>query len=127
MRRRTQARGISADAAIFVALFLVVQALFTGLASGASADVAAAGIGVVCNSGGALGSSPADQADRRVRLADCCTLGCPMLGGTPPSPAAPALHGILAAVPVRTVRLADPPPVQRAELQPLNTRAPPRV
>ena len=113
------------DAAIVVALFLVVQALFSGLSLGARADTLALPPGVLCLGAGTAAPDAGGNADR-THLVDCCTLGCPMLGGLPlPQPAsaphAPA-RGSLAGPLELEAHLPG-----RFELSPLRSRAPPRA
>lgn len=111
------------DVALAVAIFMVVQALFSGLSLGARADTLAFPPGILCIGAESAAADPGGSADR-THLVDCCTLGCPMLGGLPlPQPAAvqaaPALTGH--AVPLAlTAHLPG-----RFELSPLRSRAPP--
>lgn len=112
------------DVALILALFLVVQALFSGFSIGARAETLPAA-GVLCLGSGQ--AAPASDSDPRsgLHLVDCCTLGCPMVGGA----AAPEPAG----VPLRLTspRSANLVPVLhahdpgRAELSPLRSRAPP--
>lgn len=126
MARGGLGRQMRADAAILVALFLVVQAFAAGFAGGARADTALAGLDVICAGDGSSGSASGSPAGDLLHLADCCTLGCPMIGGLPPAAAAPLHHPPGVASEKAGLR-HDASPVRRAELAPLNTRAPPRV
>ena len=111
------------DAALAVAIFMVVQALFSGLSLGARADTLPFQPGILCIGAETAAADPGGNADR-THLIDCCTLGCPMLGGLSlPQPAAvqaaPALTGHVVP-PELTAHLPG-----RFELSPLRSRAPP--
>jgi hypothetical protein len=80
--RHRNRRGWPIEAALTVALFLVVQAFVSGLSIGARADTLNP-TGVLClGAGSTTGDSSSDPASL-IHLTDCCTLGCPMLGGLP--------------------------------------------
>ena len=119
-------RTWSIEAALFVALFLVVQAFFSGLALGARADVTLSPGETLClGSGGAATVTPFAPSNR-VHLADCCTLGCPMLGGMPAPQAAGLAHpSVLAGLVSAPSGNAHDP--GRFELSPLRSRAPPEA
>jgi hypothetical protein len=110
--------------AFFVALLLVVQALFSGLSIGARAADATSPIGVLCTRDGpGTNSGTPDPASHSAT--DCCTFGCSMVGG-----AAAPVPDETASVPAG-IRLAsaafvpDAPPTARSELYPRHARAPP--
>ncbi|SHE77395.1 hypothetical protein SAMN02745157_0908 [Kaistia soli DSM 19436] len=112
---------------MLVALFLVVQALFSGVAAGARADVSLSGDVICSSSGGWSVAGPAGQPSDRTHLVDCCTLGCPMLGGAVPGPVAfsPPVHiHVLATL---GAPASDHAVLVRAELAPLRSRAPPQA
>ncbi len=119
---RMARRGVRGEAALLLALLLLIEGLFGGLAIGARADTAAA-FGVICSTDHQ--SDTAKPGRHGTALSDCCTLGCPMFGGGLPDTGAltlaiPSLPDALAATPAGTgASLA------RAELAPLHSRAPP--
>lgn len=111
------------DAALIVALFLVVQALVSGFATGARAAEPAFAQDVIC---GTL--SPARAADAPaglVHLLDCCTLGCPMVGAAAPPPAHPPLSRSALAIVVASQPASTHEGGRRFELAPVLSRAPP--
>jgi hypothetical protein len=119
-------RGWSIETALLVALFLVVQAFFSGLSIGARADTVAPSGAVLClGNVPASADGPSAPADRD-HLADCCTLGCPMLGGLPaPAGAAAMAPPVLAGLAPRFSGEGHKP--GRFELSPLHSRAPPEA
>lgn len=127
MRRTGRSRGLSADTAILVALFLVVQALFSGLATGARANSADSGTTILCGSDRSMRGGAADPLADRSHLIDCCTFGCPMLGGALPPPVLPALPCHVAGSQAILIPAASAQLTLRAELAPLRSRAPPKA
>ncbi|WP_353619921.1 DUF2946 family protein [Mesorhizobium sp. BR1-1-16] len=123
---RTQRRGgLADDAVMLVALFLVIQALLSGLATGAQAEIALRS-DVICGSAGSSSSAgPASQPSNRTHLVDCCTLGCPMTGGAVPTPAAFVLPGTSHELAVLEAAVSKQDGLERSELAPLHSRAPP--
>jgi hypothetical protein len=122
--RRT--RGWSIEMALTVALFLVVQAFFSGLSIGARADTFASAGDILCLGGRSLSAETPSSPPNRDHLADCCALGCPMLGGLPaPQAAAAAVPRVLAGLAVGASLEAHQP--GRFELSPLHSRAPPEA
>lgn len=123
MLRQTR-RGWNIDTALTIALFLVVQAFLSGLSLGARADTLDPA-GVICGSSAPLQRDAGGNSG--IHLVDCCTLGCPMVGGAAaPEPESTPQRLVLAAT------LENPAPVRehkpgRFELSPLHSRAPPRV
>ncbi len=124
MARRTIRRP-GGEAALLLALVLVVQALFGGLALGAHADTTAARLRILCGTGRTAHADLPAPGGTAASFSGCCTLGCPLQGGfMPPTsarlplPAAPMLRAEWPAGERATSR--------RAELMPLRSRAPPR-
>ncbi len=124
MARRTMTRP-GGEAALLLALVMVVQALFGGLALAAHADTAAARLRILCSSGRAVHADLPAPGGAPASFSGCCTLGCPLQGGfMPPAatrlplPAAPAMRADWPA--------GERASIRRAELMPLNSRAPPR-
>ncbi|HWJ75378.1 MAG TPA: hypothetical protein VNX29_19630 [Kaistia sp.] len=112
---------------MLVALFLVIQALLSGLATGAQAEIALRS-DVICGSAGASSSAaPAGQPANRTHLVDCCTLGCPMIGGAVPGPVALVLPGTLHELAVLQAPVSEQSGLERSELAPLRSRAPPQA
>lgn len=118
-------RGWTVEAALTIALFLVVQAFFSGLSLGARADTLDPSGGVICFGSGSAASDPLPSSQDRSHLVDCCTLGCPMIGGlaAPHTAGAAAPHVFADAAPAFFA--AHLP--GRFELSPLRSRAPPRA
>ena len=117
----------SADAALFMALFLVVQALLAGLATGARAETVPAGFGVICGSGGLTHIGDGDDERSPAHAPDCCSFGCPMVGGALPPPALATL-ALVGTVFFVTARVEPASAAEkRAELSPVLSRAPPAV
>ena len=110
------------DTALIVALFLVVQAFVSGLSIGARAETLPAGTILCLGSGGV--ASADDPARAGLHLIDCCTLGCPMLGGALPQPASAALPATIVKA-AETAVFAAEHLSGRSELAPLHSRAPP--
>jgi hypothetical protein len=111
------------DAALIVALFLVVQALVSGFATGARAAAPVLPADVIC---GTLSPDRATGAQAGlVHLLDCCTLGCPMVGAAAPSPAHPPLARSLPVILVAAQPVAIGGSGPRFELAPVLSRAPP--
>jgi hypothetical protein len=113
------------EVTLLVALLLVVQAFFSGLSLGGRAE--ASERGVLCTTdGGTLSPGRSSNPSDLAHLIDCCTLGCSMVGGQP-LPEAAALPLPANLVFAHSGRPAGRGvPIVRAELAPLNTRAPPR-
>lgn len=116
-------QGWTVETALTIALFLVVQAFFSGLSLGARADTFLPANGVICFGSGASASDPLPTTQDRSHLVDCCTLGCPMLGGLPAPQAASATAPRVFADAVPTNAAEHLP--GRFELSPLRSRAPP--
>lgn len=111
------------DAALIVALFLVVQALVSGFATGVRASEPALSQDVIC---GTLSSDRgSDVPPGLVHLIDCCTLGCPMVGASAPPPAHPPLARSAPALVVAAVPASTGESGPRFELAPVLSRAPP--
>lgn len=121
---RAGGRGLwRRDAALIVALFLVVQALVSGFATGARAAEPALSREVIC---GTLAYDRApDGPAGLVHLIDCCTLGCPMVGGGVPPLAHPPLARSAGAILVTPQPLSAEGSGRRFELAPVLSRAPP--
>lgn len=111
------------DAAVIVALFLVVQALVSGFATGARAAAPMLPADVIC--GTLSPGQPNDAPAGLVHLLDCCTLGCPMVGAAAPSPAHPPLARSLPAILVAALPVTIGGSGPRFELAPVLSRAPP--
>ena len=121
---RGERRGLwRRDAALIVALFLVVQALVSGFATGARASEPALSRDVIC--GTLSPDRGTDAPSGLVHLLDCCTLGCPMVGAAAPSPAHPPLARSLPAILVAALPVAIGGSGPRFELAPVLSRAPP--
>ncbi|MCX5512493.1 hypothetical protein [Kaistia algarum] len=124
--RHRRSRGWSVEVALTVALFLVVQAFFSGLSIGARADTLGSAGEVLCLGSRSLSAETPSSPSDRDHLADCCTLGCPMLGGLPaPQAAAASVPPVLAGLAARASHEAHQP--GRFELSPLHSRAPPEA
>ena len=121
---RGERRGLwRRDAALIVALFLVVQALVSGFATGARASEPALSRDVIC--GTLSPDRAADAPAGLVHLLDCCTLGCPMVGAAAPSPAHPPLARKAVAILAAEVPASAGASGPRFELAPVLSRAPP--
>ena len=111
------------DAALIVALFLVVQALVSGFATGARASEPALSRDVIC--GTLSPDRGTDAPSGLVHLLDCCTLGCPMVGAAAPAPAHPPLARKVAGIFVAAQPASPGASGPRFELAPVHSRAPP--
>jgi hypothetical protein len=118
--------GGSAEAAIFVALMLVVQSLLSGLSLGAQASTLPTDALVICTTDGARLAQPSPDGIAHHAGTDCCTLGCSMVGAALPDlPREPfRFPARVESVVSRTGR--DDCPIARVETFPQNPRAPPR-
>lgn len=117
------------EAAMLVALMLVVQAFFSGLSLGANAAPLqrdAFGQVICTTDGGRLAASEQPGAPAH-HPADCCTLGCSMVGAALPDPfATPRCH----PDPVRRLGAAlasSEAPSSPILRLPQNPRAPPSL
>ncbi len=115
--------------ALVVAYLLVFQLLILGVAVGAQASVvgSAGADGILCTASGAH-SSDAPTEDDRGHIGQCCTVGCPMLGGlglAPPllSPGGPADFAFVTRLAAPQAACPDP---KRAGSS-FSARAPPAV
>ncbi|SHG37024.1 hypothetical protein SAMN02745157_4139 [Kaistia soli DSM 19436] len=117
-------RRYSVDVAFVVALFLAVQAFISGAALGARA-ASPDPLAILCSTAAVDRSDASAPAGGVAHLVDCCTLGCPMLGGLTPQPvAAPAPSSrVVIALSKRQPEIWRLP--ARSELAPLVARAPP--
>lgn len=117
-------RGWTIDAALTIALFLVVQAFVSGLSLGARADTLVPA-GAICGSAAPVERDSGGSGG--IHLVDCCTLGCPMVGGAAaPEPLSAPQRLALAATMERPAPASEHRP-GRFELSPLRSRAPPRL
>ncbi|MCX5495466.1 hypothetical protein OSH11_12175 [Kaistia dalseonensis] len=119
-------QGLSVEVTLLVALLLLVQAFFSGLSIGSKAVAAELATGVLCSTIGTR-SAPIEQPAGRNHLVDCCTLGCSMVGGQPLPETAALPFATARPVAAGLRGRLDAAGLQRAELAPLHTRAPPRV
>ena len=110
--------------AIIAAYLLVLQALFTGLASGAHA----ASTSLDRSPGEMPAPSASDQGAAQHDRTSCCVIGCALTGGGLPAPAASFLPVIHRPVDlVAFARHLDAPQGYVAGRSPANPRAPPSV
>jgi len=116
-------RGWTVETALTIALFLLVQAFFSGLSLGARADTLDPAAGVICFGSSPSASDPRPTTQDRSHLVDCCSLGCPMIGGLPaPQAAITAAPHVFADI---APAIAAEHLPGRFELSPLRSRAPP--
>lgn len=109
---------------MLAAYLLVAQALFAGLATGASAAPRDAFGQVLCTTTDADGRDAPSQSPH---LADCCALGCAMFGpGVAPPPDAAALSGAQDPAHVSAELPRESAASWVSERRPQNSRAPPR-
>ncbi len=125
------ARRARSEAALFVALMLVVQALLSGLSLGlgaASSDgiwqIDASGL-IICTRDGGTATAPGEPGTAHHGSTDCCTLGCSMVGAlTPDLPREPAIYPQPSrSLGVSLARIVDPQ--RQVGHTPQNPRAPP--
>ena len=130
MTRRT-APGRRSEAALFVALMLVVQALLSGLSLGLSAAASdnlwqldASGR-IICTRDGGTATTPGEPGTPHHNAADCCTLGCSMVGAlTPDLPREAASPLRPSRMPGAGIARAEDPLASPGRT-PQNPRAPP--
>ncbi len=130
MTRRT-AQGRRSEAALFIALMLVVQALLSGLSLGLSAapvdsiwQLDASGR-IICTRDGGAATTPGEPGTPHHNAADCCTLGCSMVGAlTPDLPREAAFHPAPSRVLGTGIQRAEDPRASPGRT-PQNPRAPP--
>jgi hypothetical protein len=117
--------------AIIAAYLLVLQALFTGLASGAHAASMSLDRSLalaLCAPGEMPAPSASDQGAAQHDRTSCCVIGCALTGGGLPAPAASFLPVIHRPVDlVAFARHLDAPQGYVAGRSPANPRAPPSV
>lgn len=114
----------SVDVAFVVALFLAVQAFLSGAALGVRA-AAPDPLAILCSTAVVDRSDASPAGGGLAHLVDCCTLGCPMLGGLVPHPAAAPVAPTRLVVTLSRRQPELWPLPARAELAPLVARAPP--
>ena len=116
------------EAALFVALMLVVQALLSGLSLGLSAaPLERDAAGILCVRDGGTATDQSQPGAPHHSGADCCTLGCSMVGALVPLlPADAATYPAPPRAMGAGVALAKAPP-QSEQRSPQNPRAPPRL
>ena len=115
--------GWRGEAALLLACLMLIEALFGGLAIGARAETVPPGFTILCS--GTVVSGPALPGGHGSHIPDCCTLGCPMLGGFLPAAAVADPHVPPALEGPRRLPSGEASTLARAELAPLHSRAPP--
>ncbi|OYW62914.1 MAG: hypothetical protein B7Z40_15980 [Bosea sp. 12-68-7] len=115
--------------AIIAAYLLVLQAVFTGLASGAHAASMSLDRSLalaLCAPGEMPAPTASDQGTAQHDRTNCCVIGCALSGGGLPAPAASFLPVVHRPVDlVAFARRLDAPQGSIAGRSPANPRAPP--